>query len=94
MRSARDHVVISTLFPDLRPASLATLARLLEATDSLSRAEWSLGPASTCTIAGPMCGRYTQTKDFYQIRLRFDVDAFEREIVPRYNIAPNQHASA
>ncbi|MBI2174994.1 MAG: SOS response-associated peptidase family protein, partial [Candidatus Omnitrophica bacterium] len=37
-----------------------------------------------------MCGRYTQTKDFYQVRLRFDVDAFEREIVPRYNIAPNQ----
>lgn len=39
-----------------------------------------------------MCGRYTQTKQFYEIRLRFDVDAFEHEISPRYNIAPNQRA--
>ena len=90
MRSARDHVVISTLFPDLRPASLATLARLLEATDSLSRAEWSLGPASTCTIAGPMCGRYTLSKASTELAELFHVERLPEEQVPRFNIAPTE----
>lgn len=39
-----------------------------------------------------MCGRYSQTKEFYEIRLQFDVDAFEQEVAPRYNLAPGQQA--
>lgn len=39
-----------------------------------------------------MCGRYTQTKGPYDIRLQLDIDDFLREITPRYNIAPGQQA--
>lgn len=39
-----------------------------------------------------MCGRYTQTKGPYDIRLQLNVDDFLREITPRYNIAPGQQA--
>ena len=39
-----------------------------------------------------MCGRYTQTKGPYDIRLQVKIDDFLREITPRYNIAPGQRA--
>lgn len=39
-----------------------------------------------------MCGRYTQTKGPYDIRMQLDIDDFLREITPRYNIAPGQQA--
>lgn len=39
-----------------------------------------------------MCGRYTQTKGPYDIRLQLDIDDFLHEITPRYNIAPGQQA--
>lgn len=39
-----------------------------------------------------MCGRYTQTKGPYDIRLQLNIDDFLREITPRYNIAPGQQA--
>ena len=39
-----------------------------------------------------MCGRYTQTKGPYDIRLQLNIDEFLREITPRYNISPGQRA--
>lgn len=39
-----------------------------------------------------MCGRYTQTKGLYDIRLQVDIEDFLRDITPRYNIAPGQRA--
>jgi putative SOS response-associated peptidase YedK len=40
-----------------------------------------------------MCGRYTQTGDIQQLRLRFEIETILDEPQPRYNISPTQLAA-
>jgi len=37
-----------------------------------------------------MCGRFTNTANPNSIQIRFDIEAEDLELVPRYNIAPTQ----
>ncbi len=40
-----------------------------------------------------MCGRYTQSTELEQLKLRFEVDDIEAPVHPRFNIAPTQEAA-